>query len=291
MVHMSMATARTASATRGWPAPASMRRHQRCAPPPAPAVPARRTGRRSRCATGRRASRTPRSPHRSATGAGPGGAHQCPGAAPGRAAAPAPGQPRRRTRRGRTARRSRTRGPPQPGSGPAPRPHGRPARAAPGQPAPRRNLRHRSVNVLRLHCSWVHFHRCFTQHTPDWPRPRATSRGRVSTRSCGRHEHRPAVRAPGSAHMIGDYPQRRGAVRASLRIDDLQAVDAEQHRRRILEHDARGFLMILMSVGRPKIVRAAGSLTTAPRRNRPRSREPGTTGFICRPRSATPRLT
>jgi hypothetical protein len=39
----------------------------------------------------------------------------------------------------------------------------------------------------------------------------------------------------------------------------------EQRRRRILEHDARGFLLILKSVGRPKIVGAAGARITATR--------------------------
>ena len=45
--------------------------------------------------------------------------------------------------------------------------------------------------------------------------------------------------------MIGDRPHLQRAVRPGLRIDDLQAFHAEQHRRRIVEHDARGFLMIL----------------------------------------------
>ena len=35
------------------------------------------------------------------------------------------------------------------------------------------------------------------------------------------------------------------ALRAGLRVNDLQALHAEQHRRRILDHDARGFLMIM----------------------------------------------
>ena len=38
-----------------------------------------------------------------------------------------------------------------------------------------------------------------------------------------------------------------------LRISDLQALHAEQHRRRIDEHDARGFLMISDPVVRPRI--------------------------------------
>ena len=35
------------------------------------------------------------------------------------------------------------------------------------------------------------------------------------------------------------------AVRAGLHVDDLQAFHAEQRRRRILKHDARGFLLIM----------------------------------------------
>ena len=66
--------------------------------------------------------------------------------------------------------------------------------------------------------------------------------------------------------MIRDRPYLQRAVRPGPRIGDLQAIHAEQHRRRILEHDARGFLMILKSVGRPKIVGAAGSLISVTRR-------------------------
>ena len=60
--------------------------------------------------------------------------------------------------------------------------------------------------------------------------------------------------------MISDRPYLHRAAGPGLRIGYLQALHAEQHRRRILEHDARGFLVILKSVGRPKIVGAAGSL-------------------------------
>ena len=45
--------------------------------------------------------------------------------------------------------------------------------------------------------------------------------------------------------MTGDRPYLQRAVRQRLRIGDLQALYAEQHRRRILEHDARGFLWIM----------------------------------------------
>jgi hypothetical protein len=44
-----------------------------------------------------------------------------------------------------------------------------------------------------------------------------------------------------------------------------------------VDHDARGFLMILKSLVRPKIVGAAGSLITAARREHARSPEPGST--------------
>ena len=66
--------------------------------------------------------------------------------------------------------------------------------------------------------------------------------------------------------MVSDRPYIHRAVRPGLRIGDLQALHAEQHGRRILKHDARGFLMILKSVGRPKIVGAAGSLISVTRR-------------------------
>jgi hypothetical protein len=75
-----------------------------------------------------------------------------------------------------------------------------------------------------------------------------------------------AVRARRHGRITSDRPYLQRAVRPSLRIGDLQALHAEQHRRRILEHDARGFLMILKSVGRPKIVGAAGSLIRVTRR-------------------------
>ena len=56
---------------------------------------------------------------------------------------------------------------------------------------------------------------------------------------------RPAIRARRRGRIIGDRPYLQRAVRRGLRIGDLQALHAEQHRRRILEHDARGFLMIM----------------------------------------------
>lgn len=55
------------------------------------------------------------------------------------------------------------------------------------------------------------------------------------------------------------------AVRCGFRAGDLQACHAEQRRRRILEHAAGGFLLMLKSVGGPKIVGAAGFPVTAAR--------------------------
>ena len=88
---------------------------------------------------------------------------------------------------------------------------------------------------------------------------------------------RPALRARGRGRMIRDRPCLQRAVRPGPRIGDLQAIHAEQHRRRIVEHDARGFLMILKSLVRPKIVRAVGSLFMAARRTHAGSHEPGRT--------------
>ena len=54
------------------------------------------------------------------------------------------------------------------------------------------------------------------------------------------------VRARRRGGVIRDRPYLKRAVRPGLRISDLQALHAEQHRHRILDHDARGFLMILI---------------------------------------------
>ena len=117
----------------------------------------------------------------------------------------------------------------------------------------------RSVNVLRPQPGASHFQRLLTHHTTtgltapaDIPRP-----GQHGVVQAARG--RPAVRARRRGRMTGDRPYLQRAVRQRLRISDLQALHAEQHRRRILEHDARGFLMISDSFGRPKIVKAAGS--------------------------------
>jgi hypothetical protein len=87
--------------------------------------------------------------------------------------------------------------------------------------------------------------------------------------------------------ITGDRPYLQCAVRRRLRIGDLQALHAKQHRRRILEYDARGSLMISDPVVRPKIVEAAGSLRHAARTSdhpeQARRQAPGT--FSNTPRS------
>ena len=76
---------------------------------------------------------------------------------------------------------------------------------------------------------------------------------------------RAALRARRCGRVIGDRPYLQHAVRPGVRVGDPQAFYAEQRRRRILEHDARGFLVISESVAGPKIAGAAGSLITATR--------------------------
>ena len=124
--------------------------------------------------------------------------------------------------------------------------------SAPACSRSRAVIRHRggtcgshSVNVLRRQASSSHFQRRLTHRTATRSPPRRTSRGRASTVSCTAARDRPAVRARRRGRVIGDRPYLQRAVRPRLRIGDLQALHAEQHRRRILEHDARGFLMIL----------------------------------------------
>jgi hypothetical protein len=53
---------------------------------------------------------------------------------------------------------------------------------------------------------------------------------------------RRAARARRRGRVIGDRPYLHRAVRPLPGVSDLQALHAEQHGRRILEHDARGFL-------------------------------------------------
>lgn len=116
---------------------------------------------------------------------------------------------------------------------------------------------------------------------PDVLRP-----GRRLVMNPGRH--RPAVRARSRARATGDRPYRNRAVRAGLRVGYPQAIRAGQHGRRILEHDARGSLMILKSLVRPKIVKAASIIIPAARPPWPQDRPPGPGSLpALRPRSVT----
>jgi hypothetical protein len=136
-----------------------------------------------------------------------------------------------------------------------------------GDPAPRRQGRHRLgerlaeallIAALAPDLDPPQVHRI--PGPPHVPRP-------------GHHRlmhpvrDRAAIRARSGRLPGRDGPYLNTAVRSSLHAGDLQAFHPEQRRRRILEHDARGFLVILMSVRRPKIVGAAGSRATATRRN------------------------
>jgi hypothetical protein len=76
---------------------------------------------------------------------------------------------------------------------------------------------------------------------------------------------RPAVRARSRARVIGDHPDSERAVGLPLSVGDPQTFHAEQRRCRILAHSARGFLMIMKSLARSMILRAAGVLITPPR--------------------------
>jgi hypothetical protein len=143
------------------------------------------------------------------------------------------------------------------------------------EPAPRRHLRHPLGERLAAAARLIALppvldppHRHRVTAPADISRP-----GQHGLMPAGRD--RPAVRARRRGRITGNRPYLQRAVRQRLRIDDLQALHAEQHRRRILEHDARGFLMISDPVVRPKIVKAAGSRITAARRNHALSREPG----------------
>ena len=147
----------------------------------------------------------------------------------------------------------------------------------PRQAAPRRHLRHPFGERLPLAARLTALPAAL-----DPPRPHLVTSPAHVPRP-GQHGvmhpagDRPAVRARHRGRMISDRPYLQRAVCPGPRIGDLQALHAEQHRRRILEHDARGFLMILKSLVRPKIVGAAGSLITAARRTHAGSRGPGRT--------------
>ena len=121
-----------------------------------------------------------------------------------------------------------------------------------------------SVNVLRGHSGLPHLRRTLTHRRSTGSAARRTSRGRASTVSCTRPE---TVPHSGHAAAAGSSvtAHTSHAVRPGLHVGDPQALHPEQRRRRILEHDARGFLVILKSVAGPKIVGAAGSQATATR--------------------------
>ena len=113
------------------------------------------------------------------------------------------------------------------------------------QPAPRRHLRQPLGERLAIAARRIAFpagldppHRHRVTGPADIPRP-----GQHRVMPPGRD--RPAVRARRRRRVIRDRPYLQRAVRPGLRIGNLQALHAEQHRRRILEHDARGFLMTL----------------------------------------------
>jgi len=76
-----------------------------------------------------------------------------------------------------------------------------------------------------------------------------------------------AVRARRRGRVIGDRPYLNRAVRPLFGAGDLQALHAEQHGRRIVEHDARGFL-ISDSCGKARDRKSRGLPIAATRRNR-----------------------
>ena len=134
-----------------------------------------------------------------------------------------------------------------------------------GDPAPRRQLRdplgERLARALAVAALPPHLNPPQVHDVPgtaDVPRP-------------GQHRlmhparDRAALRARRRSRVISDRPYLQHAAGPGLHVSDPQALHPEQRRRRILEHDARGFLVILMSVRRPKIVGAAGSQATATR--------------------------
>ena len=109
-----------------------------------------------------------------------------------------------------------------------------------------------SVNVLRGHSGLPHLRRTLTQRRSTVSSARRTSRGRVITVSCTRSETVPQSGHAAAASSVRDRPHLDHAARRGLHLGNLQALHPEQRRRRILEHDARGFLLILKSVGRPR---------------------------------------
>ncbi len=121
---------------------------------------------------------------------------------------------------------------PQPGRDPAPRRHGR-------HPLGERLARALQVAAL----------------PPDLDPPQVHRIGGPAhiARPCQHRLMHPArdhaaIRARRRGRIIGDRPNLHHAVRPSLHVGNVQALHAEQRRHRIPEHDARGFLLILMSV-------------------------------------------
>jgi hypothetical protein len=115
---------------------------------------------------------------------------------------------------------------PQPGRDPAPRRQAR-------HPLGERLARAGQVGALAPHLDPAQVHRIASP--AHIPRP-------------GHHRlmhpvrDRRAARARRRGRVIGDRPYLHRAVRPLPGVSDLQALHAEQHGRRILEHDARGFL-------------------------------------------------
>ncbi len=102
---------------------------------------------------------------------------------------------------------------------------------------------------------------------PPTPRP-----GPGQVAGPGQHElmhparTRPAVWAHRRGRMTGDRPDRQRAIGFCLGLDDLQALHAEQRGGDIVNHSARGSLMIVFPLARSMILEAAGLSITAPRR-------------------------
>ncbi len=138
---------------------------------------------------------------------------------------------------------------PQPRRDPAPRRHGR-------RPLGERLARAFRVAALAPHLDPSQVHRI--GRPVHIPRP-------------GQHRlmypagDRAAIRARRRSRVIGDRPYFQRAARPGLHVGDPQAFHPEQRRRRIFEHDARGFLVIVKSVAGPGSAGAAGSQATAAR--------------------------
>jgi hypothetical protein len=69
----------------------------------------------------------------------------------------------------------------------------------------------------------------------------STGSAAAANAACATGHDTPACRAASA----GVIPRSATSAPACARVNDLQALHAEQHRRRILDHDARGFLMIM----------------------------------------------